>query len=158
MRISGFRDGPLPEIDLTGRSFLIFRAGQCAAAEKAVRQWSSDAVIRGKDFTVVDDPALAHAEVLVENLRVGGRVMIAGPAPDAMALTAAARRAGALPCETVTHITESTTVAVFCPHCDTTHRVDAVPGDRVVCCACGIGLEIRPHLSSHHGTYLGAVA
>jgi hypothetical protein len=158
VKASGFVHGDPPALDRAGRAFLVLAASDCELARKAVRHWMADASELGRDAAALYDPTPGRAAEAVAALRAGSRILVAGPAAEAMAYTAAARQAGVLPCELITYVTSTVTLTVFCPHCETTQRADARPGDRISCAGCGISLEIRPHLSSHHGTYLGAVA
>ncbi|MEZ7238292.1 dimethylamine monooxygenase subunit DmmA family protein [Rhodococcus sp. GXMU-t2271] len=158
MKNSGFVTGAVPPLDPSGRIHLMFCLGGGADARAAVTAWAAEALAAGRIATVVPDASAAEVARLVREARAGTRVLIAGPRREAMAATAAARAAGLLPCETTTYVTAVDGVPVFCPHCGTTGSVEAGPGDVVACGSCGLDLEIRPHLSGHHGAYLGAVA
>ncbi|NGP08200.1 hypothetical protein G6038_22525 [Rhodococcus sp. 14C212] len=158
MKNSGFVTGAVPPIDPGGRIHLLFSVGDCADARAAVTAWAAQALALGRVATTVPNARADDVSRFVRAARAGARVLIAGPRREAMAATAAARSAGVLPCEMTTYVTAADGVALFCPHCATTRSVDAAPGAVVACGSCGLDLEIRPHLSGHHGTYLGAVA
>ncbi|AKE89673.1 MULTISPECIES: dimethylamine monooxygenase subunit DmmA family protein [Rhodococcus] len=158
MKNSGFVTGAVPPIDPGGRIHLLFSLGDCADARAAVTAWAAQALALGRVATTVPNASADEVSRLVREARAGARVLIAGPRREAMAATAAARTAGVLPCEMTTYVTAADGVSLFCPHCATTQSVDAAPGAVVACGSCGLDLEIRPHLSGHHGTYLGAVA
>lgn len=155
---SGILSGAVPPIDPAGRVHLVFCVGDCADARAAATAWAVQALATGRVATVVPAATTAEVAQFVRRARAGSRVLIAGPRREAMAAAAASRVAGALPCETTTYITAVQGISLFCPHCGETHDVDAEPGAVVACGSCGLDLEIRSHLSGHHGTYLGAVA
>lgn len=158
MKNSGIVTGTVPPIDPTGRIHLLFCVGDCADARTVVGTWAAQALAAGRVATVVPAATAARVTQFVQQARAGSRVLIAGPRREAMLAAAAARAAGVLPCETTTYVTATEGVSLFCPHCGRTGDVEAEPGAVVACGSCGLHLEIRPHLSGHHGTYLGAVA
>lgn len=145
-------------VDATGRTFLVAAVGRCPDGRRVATDWVAQAVALGRTATVMVDADARRIRDAVLGASAGTRVMFVGPEREVMAAVAAARAAGALPSEVIVHRTTPGAVTVFCPHCATTADTAAVPGDRLPCRSCGTVLEIRPHRSSHHGSYLGAVS
>ncbi|MGW0173395.1 dimethylamine monooxygenase subunit DmmA family protein [Rhodococcus sp. NPDC003322] len=145
-------------IDSAGRVFLVAALGRCPDGRRVAAEWVAQAIALGRTATVMIDADAERVRTAVLGASAGTRVMLAGPERDVMAAVAGVRAAGALPCEVTTHLTAPGAVAVFCPHCATAADTAAAPGDRVPCRSCGTVLEVRSHRSSHHGSYLGAVA
>ncbi|MFF0814555.1 dimethylamine monooxygenase subunit DmmA family protein [Rhodococcus sp. NPDC003318] len=148
----------LGTVDAGGRVFLIAALGDCPDARAAAAEWCAQAIALGRTATVLSGADTDAVREAVDGARAGSRVMLAGAERDLMAAVAAVRAAGALPSEVTTHLTVRGGVAVFCPHCATAQDAAVAPGGRVRCATCGTVLEVRSHRSSHHGTYLGAVA
>lgn len=145
-------------VDSAGRVFLVVALGDCPDARRVVADWVAQAIALGRTVTAMAAADPDRVRDAVIDARAGTRVMLAGRERDLQAAVAAVRVAGALPCEVTTHLTGRGAVAVFCPHCATTRDAAVAPGDLVGCPTCGTLLEVRPHRSSHHGSYLGAVA
>ena len=156
--------GTAPALDDTGRTFLVLAYGPAGAGsdlERACREWADQAERLGKDVELhvhdrSDGPALAHVDALLAAATVGVRLVVAGTAQDVRRTVARARRAGVLPSELTEHVLADGPLDVFCPHCAATTETSARPGDTVTCGGCSRTLDIRAHVASWTGTFLGS--
>jgi hypothetical protein len=149
-----------PELDTTGREFLLITLGGCPDGRNTVIDWATQAIAAGRSVTVhvQDQLDLSQIEQAVTDSRTGTRIAVAGPEYDVMQALAAIQACGALPCEVRSYVTSAGTISLFCPHCAHTHRVETRPGSAHECPSCRLLLDIRVHRNSHRGSYLGSVA
>ena len=148
-----------PVLDDTGRTFLVVGYGSDAAP--VCRGWAAEAERLGKPVDLrlrafADGPALAGVDALLGAATVGARLYVAGPGRDVRRTLALARRAGLLPSEVSEVVLADHARDVFCPHCAATTETTSGPGETVVCGGCHRTLEIRAHVASWTGTFLGS--
>ncbi|MFF1251939.1 dimethylamine monooxygenase subunit DmmA family protein [Pseudarthrobacter sp. NPDC058329] len=109
-------------------------------------------------FERADQEALGHLQSVLSNVRVGVRLVLAGPSADIHAAAAAAAGCGLVDEEIATHPDTSGPHGVFCGHCHATLRTLQQPGSEVACHGCGTILVISSHFSRRHAGYLGYAA
>lgn len=148
-----------PALDGTGRAHLVLAFGD--AAHPLCADWAAQAVRLASPLEVhahkeADGNALAYVDALLAAATIGTRVLVVGPARDARRTVARARRAGVLPGELTVVTLQDDAIDVFCPHCAATTETRARPGDTATCGDCRRTLEVRDHVASWTGTFLGS--
>lgn len=99
--------------------------------------------------------ALADIQDIVQNAKVGLRLVFSGPQADIYAARARAVASGAIDDEITLLETDSTGRRVYCAHCkETTPSLNPV-GATVVCSGCSRDLMIYHHFSRRTASYLG---
>lgn len=107
-------------------------------------------------FTSANPETLAELRSALEKSRVGARLILAGPAVDVHAASAAAQDCGMVDEEITMLCDPDSPWVVVCGHCKVHTTTTGVHGAvEVPCQGCGIVLATTNHFSRRLGGYLG---
>jgi hypothetical protein len=150
--------GEAPEVDLSGRSFLVLSRGE--QGRRVASEWAHTIAQAGRPLwthhgSCAEGWALSLLAAQLENALVGTRLMVAAPELDVLDVVRVARAAGAIDAEVRAYVTSREARRVQCPHCNE-HTITTVAiGETVPCGGCGRILIIYHHVSRLHGAYFG---
>lgn len=149
-----------PPADISGRYWSIFAFG--AAGAKVARVWYDEIAETGRESGVLvhqfDDGAADAGAALLSDLavvRVGWRLMMAGPASDCLRLRANAVDAGIADDEVTVASTDVELRAVQCAHCRSLTTAAVGLEEVVPCSGCHRNLLVYYHISRRQGAHLG---
>lgn len=145
--------GTGPEAGFRGVIRVSFGTAAVPAAEESAGMAGHD--VR---FDAADREALASLIAVLEQARVGVRLVLAGPPADVAAAAAAAAACGLLEEEVTLLANESGRRLVFCAHCRTANTTVQGVGSEVDCEGCATTLAFSGHFSRRIGGYLGFAA
>lgn len=142
-------------VDHSGRSYLLVGVG--AEGESTVRRWSGE--LDGRDVRQVLAPDAEQASrrlaAMLDEARVGLRMLVAGPTSACLTLRGVAVIAGLEDDELSVQPTGTESLAVFCAHCTTVTETSACVGDITDCAGCERRLLVYHHVSRRSGQFLG---
>lgn len=152
-----------PPVDPTGASYVVVAIGPHHRTREVAAVWVADIAGRAPITLVMLDgladprerPELVDA---LNRARTGVRMMVVGGQHDVLAVLTTARDAGAVDTELSAYCVHTDDLPMYCAHCCSTHRVEAAPGNEVICPGCGRLLEIRAHFTRALGSFLAADA
>ncbi len=98
---------------------------------------------------------LADIQDIVQNAKVGVRLVFSGPQADIYSARSRALASGAIDEEIMLLETDSAGRRVYCPHCKETTPTDRPVGAIVICSGCSRDLMIYHHFSRRTASYLG---
>lgn len=101
---------------------------------------------------------LKHLASVLNQARVGVRLVLAGSPADVHAAAAAAAECGLLEEEVTLKCDDAGPRVVFCAHCRTATETVQAAGSDVDCPGCATTLAVSGHFSRRMGGYLGYAA